>query len=202
MTVTLTPGGLGHQARLRSAPGGNTFVTFTRRSSPRTDIIESFTHNAKGAMIDRYNRFQWAPRCDVMRALDYDENYDERRAGSRIYGSRAWTRTAAGFPETSGNDRKQGKRAERSAAEFMPNGERRGGLCRATKGCGLGGRAASRSAVEHSIARVGGPDGFRGGNIGHQSRVTATDRLSDSTRSKGRRPWATGERLPWRSCCT
>jgi integrase len=55
----------------------NTFVTFARRSSPRTDIIESFTHNAAGAMIDRYNRFQWAPRCDVMGTLDFDERFDE-----------------------------------------------------------------------------------------------------------------------------
>jgi integrase len=55
----------------------NTFVTFARRSSPRTDIIETFTHNAKGAMIDRYNRFQWGPRCDVLGALDFDARYDE-----------------------------------------------------------------------------------------------------------------------------
>ena len=55
----------------------NTFVTFARRSDPRTDVIESFTHNAKGAMIDRYNRFQWAPRCDVMSALDFVARFDE-----------------------------------------------------------------------------------------------------------------------------
>jgi integrase len=55
----------------------NTFVTFARRSSPRTDVIESFTHNAAGTMIDRYNRFQWAPRCDVMGALDFVARVDE-----------------------------------------------------------------------------------------------------------------------------
>jgi integrase len=55
----------------------NTFVTFARRSSPRTDVIESFTHNAAGSMIDRYNRFQWAPRCEVMQALVFDVSFDE-----------------------------------------------------------------------------------------------------------------------------
>ena len=28
-------------------------------------------------MIDRYNRFQWAPRCDVMASLTFDARFDE-----------------------------------------------------------------------------------------------------------------------------
>jgi hypothetical protein len=73
-------------------------------------------------------------------------------------GSRAWTRTAAGFRETSGTDRKQGKRAERSAAEFVPEREGRGGICRATNRRGLGGRGARGSVARDRVVWDRGQD--------------------------------------------
>jgi integrase len=56
----------------------NTFVTHARRSSSRVDIIEGFTHNAAGAMIDRYCVFEWGPRCDAMNALSFEVRTDAR----------------------------------------------------------------------------------------------------------------------------
>ena len=65
----------------------NTFVTFARRSSPRTDIISDITHSSKGAIIDRYNKFQYGPRCDVMSALTFDARDDEIAPGAPVCGA-------------------------------------------------------------------------------------------------------------------
>lgn len=49
----------------------HTFITFARRASGRTDLVESITHNAAGATIDQYNHFEWEPRCAVVASVVY-----------------------------------------------------------------------------------------------------------------------------------
>ncbi|MFZ5894696.1 MAG: tyrosine-type recombinase/integrase [Myxococcota bacterium] len=58
----------------------HTFTTFARRGSPREDVIEAITHNskAKGKMIDWYNHWQWGPLCEVMSALDFGADANDR----------------------------------------------------------------------------------------------------------------------------
>lgn len=91
----------------------NTFITFARRSSPRDDVIEEFTHNAVGRMIDRYNRFQWAPRCDVMAALSFAERFDEV-APRLVSGLQRQDSNRAADPVTAGNPEDTGGNVGRS----------------------------------------------------------------------------------------
>jgi integrase len=50
----------------------HTFVTLCRRGGARADVLERVSHNAKGAMIDRYTHFDWAPLCEAVSCLRLD----------------------------------------------------------------------------------------------------------------------------------
>lgn len=44
----------------------NTFISLARRAGARKDVLEFVTHNAKGAVIDVYTDFDWAPLCEAV----------------------------------------------------------------------------------------------------------------------------------------
>lgn len=47
----------------------HTFVTLCRRGGARADVLERVSHNAAGAMIDRYTHFDWEPLCEAVLCL-------------------------------------------------------------------------------------------------------------------------------------
>lgn len=55
----------------------HTFITLCRRGGARPDVLERVTHNAKGAMIDRYTHMQWAPLCEAVLCLALDPHQDQ-----------------------------------------------------------------------------------------------------------------------------
>jgi len=50
----------------------NTFISITRTKCQRLDLLESVTHNSKGATIDIYTSFEWRPLCDAVACFDLD----------------------------------------------------------------------------------------------------------------------------------
>jgi hypothetical protein len=49
--------------------GRRWLMTYARSDGARGEIIERITHNAAGAMIDRYTYFGWAPLCEELSKL-------------------------------------------------------------------------------------------------------------------------------------
>lgn len=54
----------------------HTFISLCRRGGARKDVLERVTHNARGDIVDRYTRFDWAPLCDAVRCLNLDVHLD------------------------------------------------------------------------------------------------------------------------------
>lgn len=44
----------------------HSFITHARRGGARPDVLEKVTHNAAGAMIDRYTHWEWEPLCEAV----------------------------------------------------------------------------------------------------------------------------------------
>lgn len=49
----------------------HTMITWARRGGAPPDVLERVTHNAKGAIIDQYTHWDWAPLCDAVLRLRY-----------------------------------------------------------------------------------------------------------------------------------
>ena len=52
----------------------HTFITLANRGGADRQSLEKITHNAKGGIIDGYTRQDWAPLCEAVRAVSFDEN--------------------------------------------------------------------------------------------------------------------------------
>ena len=48
----------------------HSFVTMCRRGGAPADVLERVTHNARGAIIDEYTHFDWAPLCAAVGCME------------------------------------------------------------------------------------------------------------------------------------
>jgi integrase len=71
------------------------FLTWSRTDGARVDVLERITHNAAGAMVDRYTFFGWAITCQVVQALRWPELLAQ-------YASQYVVNEAPGFEAESG----------------------------------------------------------------------------------------------------
>jgi len=46
------------------------FITYARADGASPDVLERFTHNRRGEIIDVYTSFEWPTLCDAVRCLD------------------------------------------------------------------------------------------------------------------------------------
>lgn len=50
----------------------HTLITWARRGGARSEVVETFTHNAKGAIIDQYTHWDWDAQCEAVSCLSYE----------------------------------------------------------------------------------------------------------------------------------
>lgn len=64
---------IGNEARGRRCHAfRHAFISLARSDGATVDHLEPVTHNASGAMIDRYTALEWAPMCAAVSALKID----------------------------------------------------------------------------------------------------------------------------------